>query len=402
MNDLSQHPLQALRTPADSEGAAALRKEEHVGSVIDALGRQKQTLSTRRNLLGSALRLTRGMSPKLIAMVDECRETLGIEIPTELYVFSNPQFNAFCIKPEDGRLFLGFTSAIIEKFSLDELKFVLGHEFGHYLFEHHDIPIGVIMKSQPRPSPQLALKLFAWSRAAEISADRAGALCSKNLDAVASSMFKLASGVTSDLIQIEIDDFVEQLEAMQKEGENSKGETRADWFSTHPFSPLRLRALQLTFESEVLGASSLKRDVLESEIANLLGLMSQNYLQEKSTSAEALRRFLFAASISVGQASGTFSAKEQKAFEDFFGEGSYQESIDEDRLLQDLERRAKEVLEHAKKSRIEEMFRDLTIIARADSKLQTKERLELQRCADLLGLGADLAERLIQSTAALD
>ncbi len=40
-----------------------------------------------------------------------------------------------------------------------------------------------LIKGNERPSPDLTLKLFSWSRYAEISADRHGAYCTEDNDA---------------------------------------------------------------------------------------------------------------------------------------------------------------------------------------------------------------------------
>jgi Zn-dependent protease with chaperone function len=232
------------------------------------------------------------MSPPLYDIVDACCETLEVIIPLELYVYASPQFNAMCIKPEEGRLFIALTSSLIEKFSLPELKFVLGHELGHFIFQHHDIPIGYILKGRLKPDPSLVLKLFAWSRYAEISADRAGAVCSRDLDAVAGAMFKLASGLTSPLVKASMDDFLSQLEDMQAAANDTpvRGTVSQDWFSTHPFSPLRLQALKYAFESELLCPDGYSVAELEAHVEPLMGLMKQSYLEEKSPAAERQSR----------------------------------------------------------------------------------------------------------------
>ena len=114
------------------------------------------------------------MAPDIAMMADECIEMLGVKLPLELYVYSSPQFNAACFKPENERLYVMFSSSLLEGFTSSELKFVMGHELGHHVYDHHAIPIGYLLRGNQRPDPQLALELFAWSRYAEISADRAG------------------------------------------------------------------------------------------------------------------------------------------------------------------------------------------------------------------------------------
>ncbi|MFT5574355.1 MAG: hypothetical protein ACI9FR_003298 [Cryomorphaceae bacterium] len=110
------------------------------------------------------------MAPEITKMADQYIEMLGVELPLELYVYSSPQFNAACFKPEDDRLYVIFSSSLLEGFNSTELKFVMGHELGHYVYDHNAVPIGYLLRGESRPDPQLALELFAWSRYAEVSA----------------------------------------------------------------------------------------------------------------------------------------------------------------------------------------------------------------------------------------
>jgi len=66
------------------------------------------------------------------------------------------------------------------------------------------------------------------------------------MDAVATSLFKLSSGLTSKVIEFSLDDFVAQVDDMAAvDDEPGSGAPESDWFSTHPFSPLRVKALKL-------------------------------------------------------------------------------------------------------------------------------------------------------------
>jgi Zn-dependent protease with chaperone function len=65
-----------------------------------------------------------------------------VDGPLEIFVYPEPRFNAAAVKPEKGRLLLMVSSALLEGFEPDELRFVAGHEVGHYLFDHHAIPTG--------------------------------------------------------------------------------------------------------------------------------------------------------------------------------------------------------------------------------------------------------------------
>ncbi len=62
------------------------------------------------------------MARSLHRMADHCAERLDIETPLELYAYNSPQYNAACFKPEDGRVFIVFSSSLLQAFEslLDE------------------------------------------------------------------------------------------------------------------------------------------------------------------------------------------------------------------------------------------------------------------------------------------
>ena len=183
---------ETIRYQNDRDMATELLKHPKVVRINEQLEKRQEEgpLGTRRRLLGTSVRLSRFMAAEVHKMADECIEKLEMTMPHELYVYSSPQYNAACFKPEDGKLFVMFSSSLLERFEGSELKFVIGHEFGHHVYNHHEIPIGYLLGRKQRPDPRLALDLFAWSRNAEISADRAGAFCANDLNGVARSLFK--------------------------------------------------------------------------------------------------------------------------------------------------------------------------------------------------------------------
>jgi hypothetical protein len=322
---------QTVRCDSDSTLYERLLEDltvKRVNEQIARLEKEGGQPSVRRRLLSTSVRLSESMAPELHRMADECSARLEMGIELELYVYSSPVYNAMCFKPEDDRLYVMFASSLLEHFNGNELKFVMGHELGHHLYRHHDIPIGFILRGQNRPDPRLALDLFTWSRYAEISADRAGAHCAGDLEATSRALFKLASGLSGNTIHFRLDDFLSQVDAMQVEdaqpGQNAPKE---DWFSTHPFSPLRVKALQLFYRSE-LGGGDMSKDDLEIEVQRVMSLMEPNYLDGRTDTAESMRRLLFAGSLVVANADGEISEAEIAVFEKFFGKGTFTEELD--------------------------------------------------------------------------
>ncbi len=364
---------------------------------------QKSPMSIRRHLLSTSVRLTKNMSPSIHAMANECIERLGVEMPLELYVYSSPQFNAACFKPENERLYVMFSSSLLEGFSSQELKYVMGHELGHHIYSHHDIPVGYLLKGKHRPSPRMALELFAWSRYAEISADRAGAYCAEDFHAVASALFKLSSGLTTDLINFDLNDFLKQVEEMRVvDAEPGEGAPKGDWFSTHPFSPLRVRALDYFHQSELMKTSGITQQDLELKVQHLMGLMEPSYMEGKTESAEAMRRLLFAGAIAVASASGGVSDDEIKIFEDFFGKGAFNEGLNIEKLNASISYRAEKVKQLASHSQRHQLLRDLVLVANADNRIVKKEREKLVEIAEAIAIHADELENILSTEYELD
>jgi uncharacterized tellurite resistance protein B-like protein len=354
--------------------------------------------SIRRRLLTTSVRLSEAMAPDLHKMAHECGERLELGIALELYVYSSPVYNAMCFKPEDGRLFVMFASSLLEAFNDDELKFVMGHELGHHVYSHHDIPIGYILRGGTRPAPRLALDLFTWSRYAEISADRAGAHCAQNLLAVSRALFKLASGLSGDTVQFHLDDFLDQVDAMQVEDAvPGQGAPKEDWFATHPFSPLRVKALSLFHNSELAGGPQSKED-LEVAIQSLMSLMEPSYLDGRTDTAESMRRLLFAGALVVVNANGDISEEEVKIFESFFGKGAFSDSLDLEALEADLDDRIDQVRELATVPQAMQVLRDLCLVARAEDHTSEVETAVLERIAKGLGVAQEFVCQSLDST----
>ena len=142
---------------------------------------------------------------------------------------------------------------------------------------------------------------------------------------------------------------------------------------THPFSPLRVRALRL-YDSSVLA----KKDGnsvadLEAGVQVLMTIMEPSYLEGRTDTAESMRRLLFAAALSVANADGNISEKEIAVFEKFFGKRSFNEDLNLDRLAADLDDRIKQVKSTTTIAQRMQVIRDLCTVARADNKVSTAE-----------------------------
>ena len=169
--------------PVELAVAAGVRMFKHIGKA---------------ELLGHAVKVGPRQFPRVHKLAERCAETLGIATPT-LYVVNNPHLNAATYGTNDDS-FIMVHSALVDHLTDEELMSVIGHECGHihnshvvYLTAMHYLThmAGYFIRSIGLPA---LLALRAWSRRAEVTCDRAAALCSRDMDVALRALTKLALG----------------------------------------------------------------------------------------------------------------------------------------------------------------------------------------------------------------
>jgi Zn-dependent protease with chaperone function len=221
--------------PIELAVAAGVRVFKHIGKA---------------ELLGHAVKVGPRQFPRVHALAERCASTLGIATPT-LYVVNNPQMNAATYGTNDDS-FVMVHSALIDHFTDEELMSVIGHECGHihnghvvYLTALHYLTrmANALVRFAGLPA---FFALRAWSRRAEITCDRAAALCAGDLDVALRALTKLALGSQKLYQDLNIEAFLEQHE----EAQGSVGRF-LEVFATHPWLPKRVMALR-TFGDSAL------------------------------------------------------------------------------------------------------------------------------------------------------
>jgi len=397
----------AIRCSNDLKLSKALLARQEIKRLNRSIKRQSEKgeqSATRRHLLATSVRLSPGMAAGIHKKADRCVERLGIDSPLELYAYASPQFNAACFKPEEGRVFIMFSSSLLEAFNDSELLFVMGHELGHHVYGHHQIPIGYVLRGRQPPPADLALDLFAWSRYAEISADRAGAFCAQDLESVARALFKLASGITDErVVRFELDEFLAQVDDMLAfDDKPGQGAPKQDWFSTHPFSPLRVKALKLFHESDLMATTGIDKPTLEYQVQQIMSLMEPDYLQGKTDSNRAMRDLFLGAAVVIANAYEGISKKERDILKRYLGETYSLDTLDPDRLKEDLPRRTAEVKDRVNQAQRMQVLRDLCVVATTEKPISDAERDLLNHIASELEVPVGFVIQCLESDIELD
>lgn len=373
----------------------------------------------RRRLLAGALRVKRAMLPALSDTLQQCREILGVQDPLELYIKPDAEYGAFVMKSPAGPWALGVTSSLVEKFSPAELRFVIGHELGHMLFDHTSLPMPSVAMIEDMAgtivSRAKAIELYLWCRSAEISADRAGLACGGSLEVAATSFLKLSSGLGTVDASLDLTSYISQVDSLASSPAARKkprdDDDSLDCFSTHPYAPLRLRALAAFARSDawqkIKGGTGMgavmSLDDAEGLVERDLELMEASYLEEKGDESEALRRTLFLAALCVAWADGTIDPREQKAVVALLGDDVRHNALWGTPTLDEAKKELADKIEKAKKDasliRRTQLVQHLTIVAAADGIVTDAERAEMEKTALGLGVPTDIIDHTLRAAA---
>jgi Zn-dependent protease with chaperone function len=232
----------------DIKVRTALDRIRPVTLAVEASVRLWQSVEKSR-MLGTAVKVTGKQFPRIAKLAETCAETLRIPVPT-LYVSPNiGSLNAHTFgTAEDPYIVLN--AALIDHLSEQELLDVIGHECGHiqnshvvYMTTLHFLKHAANMFLRWSVKPAV-LALNGWARRAEITCDRAGMICTRDVDVSIGVLVKLAIGSQKLYKEVSIPEYLQQLTEAQA------GLGRFDeLMRTHPYLPKRVAALRLFAET---------------------------------------------------------------------------------------------------------------------------------------------------------
>ncbi len=367
----------------------------------------------RRRLLTGALRLTRSMSPEIADTLQRCRETLNYDWPVEIFVRPEPVFNAYCMKNASGPVVIVLSSRLVEAFNPAELSFVIGHELGHAAFDHFGVPMPLTATVEDMAGTMVsrptALQLYLWCRAAEISADRAGLLCARDPEAAATGFFKLASGISSERVRTDLQAYAAQVESLAATPDARRkprdDDDTLDCFSTHPYSPVRVRAVLAFASSRVyreatgLGGGGLEMAEVDEIVDRDLKLMDPSYLENKDSESTWMRRLLYTAGVAVAAANGEIDKREILALQALLGADEVSHHIDVERVVKELDGRIEDAVKNSPLAYRAQLIQHLTVVAAADGTVDDAELAEMCRIADKLGVDPNVVTQTLHGAA---
>ena len=241
----------AFEHPADRAATSALHSIPLMDKVIKRLTDVGHERRLRQILIGNAVRVGDNQLPPLHGAYARCADVLDLDTLPELYVTQTPFANAMAIGAR--RPVVVVFSGLVADYEEPEVDAVLSHELGHVLSEHYYYTTALLLLAQflrtsvpgrltGLPVRALYTALLEWSRAAELSADRASALVMHDPLVVCQMLMRMAGG---SLEGLSLDAFIAQAMQYDDEEDLFARWSRA-WVEiglTHPFAVRRVREL---------------------------------------------------------------------------------------------------------------------------------------------------------------
>lgn len=244
--DVAESPLPIEEPGERASLALALGILLVVGGILSALTAGLILLAvlvaaigvrvSQSRLRASLVHVTPVTDLRLAHIVKTAAFRLDLPAP-EVFVQDDHHLQAFTLGLF-GEHSIVVTSRLAEILTPAELLFVVGHEMGHAKREH--VAWLVVGSSHPRPAGLLGspLKLIfnVWSLKAEFSADRAGLLACRDLEAASRALIKLQYGDRP----FDVESYLSQT----RHTVDNPFSQAAEYLGDHPFIHNRVRSLQ--------------------------------------------------------------------------------------------------------------------------------------------------------------
>jgi Zn-dependent protease with chaperone function len=248
----------AFEHPADRAATAALASIPGLDQVVRKLIELGYERALRAAYLGAAVRLGPAQLPETWNLHNQVFKTLDLDAVPELYITQVPVANAQTIG--SGKPIVVVNSELVRLLRVEERRAVLAHEAAHVLADHvlYFTALNILLRmgtSVRLPIiaglPLMAVRtaLLEWSRAAELSCDRAAALVTRNPEAVSRTLMIVAAGTAAE--DLDLAQFMAQALEYDSGGDGLERLSRRliDLNVTHPLPVRRAQELMRWVQS---------------------------------------------------------------------------------------------------------------------------------------------------------
>ena len=238
----------AYEHPADRAATAALKAVPMLDTVVRKLIEYRYERALRQFYLGNSVKISERQLSDVWASYQGVSRVLDMPSQYDIYVSSSPRvgFNAVTIGSQNPIIVFG--APMLRELGAAEQRGVIAHELGHILSDHmvYMTALEILLAGVNLPGvvglPLRAVRavLLEWSRAAELSCDRAAILAVRDPRIVCRTLMVVASGMPAS--SLDLDAFMAQ--AMEYENwEDSHDRVRRFFIelgATHSFAVRRV------------------------------------------------------------------------------------------------------------------------------------------------------------------
>lgn len=202
----------AYEHPADRAATASLASIPYLDKVVRKLIELGYERALRAAYLGSAVRLSEDQLPGVWRQHNIAYATLDMPVVPPLYLTQFPTPNAMAIGAAQPIVVL--QSELVQLLDAPGQRAVLAHEAAHILSDHQlyrtalSILLAIGQTALPLPVAPIRAALLEWSRASELTCDRAAALVLRDPLVVCRTLMILAAGAEAE--NLDLDAFMRQ------------------------------------------------------------------------------------------------------------------------------------------------------------------------------------------------
>jgi Zn-dependent protease with chaperone function len=238
----------AFQHPADRAATAALGSIPYLDTVVRKLIELGYERALRQSYLGSSVRLSEEQLGDVWREHAIAYATLDMAEVPDLYLTQYPSPNALAIGSK--RPIVVVQSELVALLDAGQRRAVFAHEAAHILADHQlyrtALYILMLLTQSSRlllPLAPVRTALMEWERAAELSADRAAALVTRDPLTVCRTLMCLAGGAMVE--QLDLDAFMRQGLDYSEQGGGLERLTRLliDLNLSHPMPVKRIHEL---------------------------------------------------------------------------------------------------------------------------------------------------------------
>ena len=215
----------AYEHPADRAATAALKSIPMLDYVVRKLIEFGYERALRQTYLGASVRLGTDQLPDIWTRYQRVLSVLDMPDEYDLYLTAQPVLNAMAIGA--GKPIVVLNSATVDLLGDDQLEAVIAHEVAHILSDHvlYRTALQILLRITWQRIPVAAglplmavqYALLEWSRATELTCDRAAAIVTRDPRVVCKMLMTTSAGAKA--ADLNLDAFTRQAMEYTESGE---------------------------------------------------------------------------------------------------------------------------------------------------------------------------------------